>query len=489
MKRSVRFFLTILFIIIVVIGNILIMRTSHRWFFKSGTYEKNGIDISMDKEGIIEVEEISFDEKHERICLTLKGIQKGSTKITVSSNENGNIKELSSQQFNVGLFDIITCEGKPGLLDVHVLKLELILLYVYMVFRLWLAIKKEAQKSMYSYTLVTYIGSIFLLSANILGWTLDLIEDGVHNIYLYCVLYDTIDIFMRFSMILSPLVFMLALFLILDNAVLIKKEGKSLNNILGVLLGLFLAGMTVFGAHIYNIFGPLMSNDHRVWLYLSTFVESVIYTLLAYFECMMLGNVFCTLHAQKHVPSFDKDFVIILGCSIRKDGTLTPLLKGRADKALWFAKKQHSETGKELCFVASGGQGSDEVISEAEAIGSYLTQQGIPGERIIIENRSTSTSENMRFSNELIKERMDDARIAFSTTGYHVFRSGNIAHNLGINASGMGSRTKWYFYINAMIREFMANMNIERKKHITSVLIIVTILAIIIQTGYVFDII
>ena len=112
-----------------------------------------------------------------------------------------------------------------------------------------------------------------------------------------------------------------------------------------------------------------------------------------------------------------------------------------------------------------------------------------PGERIILENRSTNTRENMSFSNALIQDRNRDARVAFSTTGYHVFRSGNIGHSLGIRAVGMGSRTKWYFYVNALIREFLANMNIERKKHLANITGIFIVLAILMQISFVFDLI
>ncbi len=94
MKKTVRILLTILFFILVVTGNILVMRTSHRWFINTEDLDKNNIEVSMDKEGLIEVDEISFDEKHERICIVLKPVKKGSVKITVNSDEEGNLREL-----------------------------------------------------------------------------------------------------------------------------------------------------------------------------------------------------------------------------------------------------------------------------------------------------------------------------------------------------------------------------------------------------------
>ena len=69
--------------------------------------------------------------------------------------------------------------------------------------------------------------------------------------------------------------------------------------------------------------------------------------------------------------------------------------------------------------------------------------------------------------------------IAFSTTDYHVFRSGYLAGRLGINAEGIGSRTKWFFYPNALIREFVANISNQRTKHIVNSLIISAICVMI----------
>ena len=93
-------------------------------------------------------------------------------------------------------------------------------------------------------------------------------------------------------------------------------------------------------------------------------------------------------------------------------------------------------------------------------------------EHILLENKSTNTFENMSFSKKLIEEQDPDAKVAFSTTGYHVFRSGNIARRVGLHAYGVGSKTKWYFYVNALIREFVANLSAEKKRHITNVVIL-----------------
>ena len=89
----------------------------------------------------------------------------------------------------------------------------------------------------------------------------------------------------------------------------------------------------------------------------------------------------------------------------------------------------------------------------------------------------------MKFSKDKIDNAKKDAKISFATTNYHVFRSGVIAYNQGIDCEGMGSKTKWYFYTNALIREFVANLVQERKKHIAIILMINISLFILILIG------
>lgn len=89
----------------------------------------------------------------------------------------------------------------------------------------------------------------------------------------------------------------------------------------------------------------------------------------------------------------------------------------------------------------------------------------------------------MNFSIAKINEVNKKGNIIFSTTNYHVFRSGVIANNQGIDCEVIGSKTKWYFYTNALIREFIANLVQERKSHIILILMINISLIILIAIG------
>jgi uncharacterized SAM-binding protein YcdF (DUF218 family) len=207
------------------------------------------------------------------------------------------------------------------------------------------------------------------------------------------------------------------------------------------------------------------------------FIENSISAVVSYLECILLGTIITGIKTARHIPKFDKDFIIIHGCQIKKDGSLTALLKSRADRAIEFAKMQKERNGRPIVFVPSGGKGSDEIISEGEAIKRYLLSQGIKERDILEETRSTTTEENFKFAHDLIRKfhGSDYFNIVFCTTNYHVFRSGMLADKLGLRVEGIGSRTKSYFWINAFVREYIATLVEKKKKHIKMVVILLLI--------------
>ena len=227
--------------------------------------------------------------------------------------------------------------------------------------------------------------------------------------------------------------------------------------------------MTVFPESIKDLLMKLnllnLYNENAVEMYIVLFLQTAVAVIVTYLEYILIATIVHGVKAAKHIPTLDKDYIIILGCQIKKDGTLTPLLKSRADRAIEFAKLQKEKTGKDIVFVPSGGKGTDETIAEGEAIKNYLLEQGINEEQILLENKSKNTYENIKFSKELIDSKNPDAKIAFSTTNYHVYRAGAIAQEQGINVEGIGVKTKTYFWINAFIREFIATIVTNIKTH------------------------
>ncbi|MBQ3669304.1 MAG: YdcF family protein [Clostridia bacterium] len=259
---------------------------------------------------------------------------------------------------------------------------------------------------------------------------------------------------LNFMVIFMPLVVVFALALAYSNIVLLRHERRSLSNLMGLTLSFLLLAGEALGVYLFtrNLSGSEKEVHTIMWL------QNVYAAIYVYFLCMLWGAAISALRAASFAPAKPVDFIIILGCRFRKDGSLPPLLKGRVDKALSFAAAQREDGMPGPRFVPSGGQGADESMSEAEAMSRYLAANGVAKESILPEDKSENTYQNMLNSRQLILDTKPDARVAFSTTRYHVFRSGILANRAGLNAEGMGSPTRWWYWPNAFVREWLGLM-------------------------------
>lgn len=141
------------------------------------------------------------------------------------------------------------------------------------------------------------------------------------------------------------------------------------------------------------------------------------------------------------------DYIIVLGAQVRENGP-SAALKFRLDEAYDYLVENEDT----LCIV-SGGQGANEPCSEAKGMYDYLTDRGIDGERIILEDKSTDTSENIAFSAVFLD--MENDRVGIVTNNFHVFRSVHLARHFGIeNVCGISARSNVIFQLNNMFREF-----------------------------------
>ena len=342
-----------------------------------------------------------------------------------------------------------------------------IILSVYFVsafFMLIYAFLRQLRYNMYSYNTIYYMGFalfvLFVLASNIS--LLSLIDKDPGTYGMLTVLYNLVGTSRAFIFATFPFILVFSAALCASNISLIKHEGKRLVNLLGIILSF----MMVTGALIIFFSSRYMSGSAAEVMRMEI-ASQVFSTIYLYCECMLIGAIVANYIAARHIPAYDKDYIVILGCGIRDDGTPTPLLKGRIDKAVEFSRNQYANTGHAPVFITSGGQGPDEAISESECIKRYLTGLGIPESRIIKEDRSTDTFENMKFTKEKLEEAgksIPDTKIAFATTKYHVFRSGLYAKRVKLQAEGIGSDTKWYFWPNASVRELVGLMTEHRGK-------------------------
>ena len=344
------------------------------------------------------------------------------------------------------------------LLDVYFLVVIILLISAFF---------KQLQYNPYSYNTIYYAGfALFLLSVLITHIFLTVRMIRHPEIYFVApgqqfdnIAYVLLDSARNYMLLSAPFILVFSVALCISNIALIRHEGKRFVNILGIILSFLMVGGELFLYRFeYYVSGSLAQvRAHEL-------IGNLFASVYLYFECMLIGAMIAKAIAARYEPDPDKDFLIILGCGMRKDGTPSPILRGRIDKALDFRRRQLAQTGKDLVFVTSGGQGPDEVVSESACMKQYLMQQGIPEEQIIGEDRSTSTFENMKYSKEKIWAENPDGKVAFSTTNYHVFRGGLYARRVKMRAVGMSSGTKWYFWPNAAVREFVGLLTEHRGK-------------------------
>ncbi len=151
------------------------------------------------------------------------------------------------------------------------------------------------------------------------------------------------------------------------------------------------------------------------------------------FFLTMLGRV---LWGQFGNPSTgQEDTIVILGCGINGE-TPSLMLQGRLDAGYEFYLENTDAT-----IVVCGGQGSNEVITEALAMEQYLIEKGVPAEQIIKEDKSTSTQENLMFAVPLLQEQDIDitAPTVLVTTGFHCGRADLYAQQAGFTNTSMVS--------------------------------------------------
>ncbi len=164
--------------------------------------------------------------------------------------------------------------------------------------------------------------------------------------------------------------------------------------------------------------------------------------------CVVEGMV-CSQFAA--TPNPGADYCIILGAQWKSTGPSTVLRK-RLDAAIEYLNEN-----PETLVIVSGGQGSNEVMSEAAGMQDYLINAGIDASRIIMEDKSTNTYENLTYSADFLDEQND--RVVIVTNNFHTFRALSIAKKQGyVNAEGLSADSVLWFLPNNMLREFVGIM-------------------------------
>lgn len=164
--------------------------------------------------------------------------------------------------------------------------------------------------------------------------------------------------------------------------------------------------------------------------------------------CFVVVESFIISRMLKHGRP-NLDYIIVLGAQVRGK-TPSKILTTRLNTAYEYLIKNEN-----TLVIVSGGQGEGENISEAQAMNDYLFAKGIASNRIMMEDKSVNTQENLEFSFSLIKE--NNAGIGIVTSDFHVYRAMEIAKKLGCDCiDGLAAPVDWGIKIHYMVREFFA---------------------------------
>ena len=176
-----------------------------------------------------------------------------------------------------------------------------------------------------------------------------------------------------------------------------------------------------------------------------------IFTVILLAGLLVVGTTEAIIiHKSFGDPDQRVDYVVVLGAKVNKQGPSV---------SLWdriCAAYEYAETHPNTILILSGGQGTDEPITEAACMHRELAALGIHPKRLRIEDEATSTWENLNFSLDLIEEEtgVRPAKIGVSSSEYHLFRASLFAKACDVEFVGIPARTsRWGQRINHFMRE------------------------------------
>lgn len=189
-----------------------------------------------------------------------------------------------------------------------------------------------------------------------------------------------------------------------------------------------------------TIFGILMNKT--IGLKALKLITIVLLTLLLAF------NIFIFSYGRNDTVTYKEDAIIILGAGVKGE-TPSLTLQKRLDAGLKYYEKNH-----EVLIVVSGGQGPGEDITEALAMERYLVANGVPKEKILKEEKATTSCTNISLSKKILDQKFSkNYKTVIITNDFHIFRSVMIANKLGLETTHLHANTSWYSMPGNHLRE------------------------------------
>ena len=251
------------------------------------------------------------------------------------------------------------------------------------------------------------------------------------------------------------LIALMPFLLMFNGVVLIRREGRRLSNLLCLAAGLGLIATPMAAVALVATGSP--------WTLLVAALMFCACAYLGVFLLIFLGQtaVQRIWGGRRAMPH--PDVVVVHGAGLI-NGKVGPLLGSRIAGGIEAWRDEEALRPGVPLLVMSGGQGADEPTSEARAMADYAIARGVPPERILLEDRSTTTRTNISYTRDLLAERgMADPQVLLVTSSFHAVRTAILASDMGVPWAVAPARTAWFYIVNAWLREYVAVLTYRRR--------------------------
>ncbi|MEE1042499.1 MAG: YdcF family protein [Clostridia bacterium] len=199
-------------------------------------------------------------------------------------------------------------------------------------------------------------------------------------------------------------------------------------NMIGIAFSILLI---LYGIYFSNI-------NHKILKFRKMKIGNVIFKLILLITLLIVIFIIFTtakmIWRANNIPQ-EETTVVVLGCQVKPYGP-SLMLQERLDAA-----HKYLSENKNIKCILSGGKGNDEPMSEAECMYNWLVDMGIDKDRLYMEDKSTSTRENLIFSKRIIEENGLNSVMTIITNDFHQYRASQIAETLGIKNYNVSGKT------------------------------------------------
>lgn len=240
-------------------------------------------------------------------------------------------------------------------------------------------------------------------------------------------------IILIFIEILLLAVFLIPAFLSIINA----------GNIAGMLFSVMALLGTVYSEKLFGFIRSL-------WTHAFGRIAVMFAALFLAFGIFFAGFITIRMIGAAYNPPEKPATVVVLGCHVK--GTKPSLMLARRLDAAY----EYMTENPDVKCVVTGGRGTGEDITEAEAMKTYLCEKGIEGDRILMEDKSTNTAENLAFAKAVMEKNGISGDIVIVTDNFHQYRASLIAEKQGFVSYSISCSTKPELLPTYWVREWFA---------------------------------